>query len=124
METSQHQAMTPSPDDEAAKVRTFSKEGFVLAQKFHEAYERLAPEFGYKTREASAKPWDEVPKQNRQLMVAVMEEVMLPLLRTTAQEARREQRERDIEIIDLKGCRDTNENVIDAIRADAKGEGA
>lgn len=49
-----------------------------LAQKFHEAYERLAPNFGYKTREASAKPWAEVPENNRKLMEAVVAEVMLP----------------------------------------------
>lgn len=51
-----------------------------LAQSFHEAYERLAPSFGYKTREASAKPWADVPEQNRALMVAVCTEVMVPKL--------------------------------------------
>jgi hypothetical protein len=44
-----------------------------IAQAFHEIYERLAPDFGYETREASAKPWAEVPEQNRQLMVAVVQ---------------------------------------------------
>ena len=43
-----------------------------IAQRFHETYERLAPAFGYETREASAKPWDQVPEQNRQLMTAVV----------------------------------------------------
>jgi hypothetical protein len=42
-----------------------------LARAFHEAYEELAPSFGYETREASAKPWDQVPEQNRNLMIAV-----------------------------------------------------
>jgi hypothetical protein len=42
-----------------------------IAQAFHERYERLAPSFGYRTREASAKPWSEVPERNRNLMVAV-----------------------------------------------------
>jgi hypothetical protein len=42
-----------------------------VARAFHEAYERLAPSFGYETREASARPWSEVPEQNRNLMVAV-----------------------------------------------------
>ncbi len=41
-----------------------------IAQRFHEAYERLAPRYGYETREASAKPWAEVPAQNKALMVA------------------------------------------------------
>jgi hypothetical protein len=46
-----------------------------LAQAFHEAYERLAPSFGYETREASAKPWAEVPDNNRALMTAVCAEI-------------------------------------------------
>jgi len=44
-----------------------------VAQQFHEAYEDLAPEFGYETREASRKPWDQVPEQNRSLMIAVVQ---------------------------------------------------
>jgi hypothetical protein len=47
-----------------------------LARRFHEAYERLAPSFGYQTREASAKPWSEVPENNRALMVAVCAELL------------------------------------------------
>lgn len=47
-----------------------------LAQRFHEAYERLAPDFGYSTREASRKPWAEVPEQNRKLMIAVCAELL------------------------------------------------
>lgn len=43
-----------------------------VAEKFHETYERLAPAFGYETREASAKPWADVPAQNRDLMTAVV----------------------------------------------------
>ncbi len=46
-----------------------------IAQRFHEAYERLAPSFGYETREASAVPWDQVPENNRRLMIAVVAEV-------------------------------------------------
>jgi hypothetical protein len=47
-----------------------------LAQRFHETYERLAPSYGYETREASAKPWAEVPEQNRRLMIAVCTEIL------------------------------------------------
>ena len=47
-----------------------------LAQQFHETYERLAPSFGYRTRERSAKPWDEVPEDNRNLMIAVCAEIL------------------------------------------------
>lgn len=42
-----------------------------VARRFHELYERLAPNFGYETRPESAVPWSEVPERNRSLMVAV-----------------------------------------------------
>ncbi len=48
----------------------------VLAQSFHETYERLAPLFGYETRKDSAVPWAEVPERNRGLMVAVCAELL------------------------------------------------
>lgn len=47
-----------------------------LARTFHEAYERLAPDFGYATREASAKPWTDVPESNRKLMIATAQAVL------------------------------------------------
>lgn len=50
-----------------------------LAKLFHDQYERLAPEYGYKTREASAVPWDEVPKQNKDLMIAVAGRIIYKL---------------------------------------------
>lgn len=53
-----------------------------LAEFFHTTYERLAPEFGYETREASAKPWSEVPTQNKALMIAVAGEVLAELDKT------------------------------------------
>lgn len=43
-----------------------------IARAFHEAYEQLAPEFGYTTRRSSAVPWDKLPKRNKQLMLAVV----------------------------------------------------
>lgn len=48
----------------------------IVAKAFHEAYERLAPEHGYETREASAKPWEQVPLQNRRLMTAVVRDLL------------------------------------------------
>lgn len=47
----------------------------LVARHFHEAYERLAPDFGYKTREASAVPWEDVPEANKRLMEATVAEV-------------------------------------------------
>lgn len=47
-----------------------------IAKAFHDAYERLAPKHGYETREASRKPWEEVPENNRELMTAVVTELL------------------------------------------------
>lgn len=47
-----------------------------IAKAFHEAYEELAPEFGYRTREASAKPWEDVPGQNKGLMIATVSKLL------------------------------------------------
>lgn len=55
-----------SKDDEAEN----------LARMFHMFYEHLAPMYGYETREASAKPWADVPEKNRRLMIAVSREIL------------------------------------------------
>jgi len=47
-----------------------------LAERFHETYERLAPEYGYETRKESAVPWCDVPDSNKRLMVAVCRELL------------------------------------------------
>ena len=47
-----------------------------LAKRFHEAYERLAPQFGYETRKESAVPWQDVPENNKRLMIAVCAEIL------------------------------------------------
>lgn len=48
-----------------------------MAQAFHEAYERLAGDFGYQTRKASAVPWENVPENNKALMIATIRNVMI-----------------------------------------------
>jgi hypothetical protein len=53
-----------------------------LAKLFHGTYERLAPRFGYKTRSKSAKRWENVPEQNRLLMIATCAEVLKRLERS------------------------------------------
>ena len=53
---------------------------FEVARQFHETYERLAPTFDYQTRPESAVPWAFVPETNRQLMEAVVAEVVGPLI--------------------------------------------
>lgn len=47
-----------------------------IAREFHDAYERLAPQVGYQTREASAVPWEEVPSGNRRLMIATATDLL------------------------------------------------
>jgi hypothetical protein len=51
----------------------------LLARTFHDSYERLAPSFGYDTRDDSRQPWEQVPEQNRKLMVATAEAVIAQL---------------------------------------------
>jgi len=60
-------AVPPGPED--------------VARLFHETYERLAPDFGYETRRESAVPWEDVPEQNKRLMVAVAAEILVVLAR-------------------------------------------
>lgn len=47
-----------------------------IARLFHENYERLAPQFDYKTRESSAVAWEGVPEPNRELMIATVRAVL------------------------------------------------
>jgi hypothetical protein len=47
-----------------------------IAAAFHEAYERLAPRFGYETRVESAVPWEQVPEANRRLMREVVRDLL------------------------------------------------
>lgn len=47
-----------------------------IAKAFHESYERQAPEHGYETRKASAVAWENVPEQNKGLMVAVISDLL------------------------------------------------
>lgn len=57
-----------------------------LAVRFHETYERLAPSHGYETRKESAKPWADVPENNKALMIAVCGEILASHNQLTFQE--------------------------------------
>jgi uncharacterized Zn finger protein (UPF0148 family) len=57
--------------------REVSMDALKLAVLFHETYERLAPSFGYETRD-DTKKFDETSK-NGMLMVAVCGEILLVL---------------------------------------------
>lgn len=57
-----------------------------LAKLFHETYERLAPMFGYETREESRKEWDDVPAQNKALMIAVTDVIEMEFFHALREE--------------------------------------
>ena len=48
-----------------------------IARRFHDAYEHFAPQFGYATRPESRKEWDELPQNLRDLMIAVVRNVLI-----------------------------------------------
>ena len=47
-----------------------------IARAMHDTYERLAPGFQWETQERSRKPWDQVPENNRQLMIATAQDLL------------------------------------------------
>jgi hypothetical protein len=47
-----------------------------IAKQFHERYEKLAPKHNYTTRKKSAVPWEDVPENNKSLMLAVVEDLL------------------------------------------------
>lgn len=47
-----------------------------IAKAFHEAYERVAPSKGYVTRKESAVPWEDVPRGNKETMIATVEDLL------------------------------------------------
>jgi hypothetical protein len=62
--------MTEAPGDKAALVEA-------LARRFHDTYERLAPDHGWQTQETTrGKPWEEVPEHNRRLMLATIDAML------------------------------------------------
>jgi len=63
----------------AAERRPTMPDAESVAQLFHEAYERLAPAFGYETRSETRVPWQDVPERNKRLMIAVTAEVLAVL---------------------------------------------
>ena len=58
-----------------------------LASRFHEAYERLAPDYGYRTRPESQGSWEKLSPTMRALMCATVAEAIAPL-ETQLHEAR------------------------------------
>jgi hypothetical protein len=51
-------------------------EAFQVAEAFHDTYERLAPQFNYKTRRESAVPWEDVDPLLQALMMATVRDLV------------------------------------------------
>jgi hypothetical protein len=47
-----------------------------IAEQFHNTYERLAPKFGYVTRIESRTGWQNVPDENKALMIATVKSLI------------------------------------------------
>lgn len=69
-------SFSPAKAFEEGYTRIDGDEADALAKRFHETYERLAPDFGYETRKDSAVPWENVPEKNKALMRAVCAELI------------------------------------------------
>lgn len=63
------------PRPEASFALPWSPEE--TARRFHDAYELFAPAFGWATQANSRKPWDELQPSIRNLMIAVVRNVLI-----------------------------------------------
>lgn len=62
---------------EPVQVMAYRNYAEMLAARFHEIYEGLAPEHGWRSDgRPTAVPWRELPPENRSLMVASMEQLI------------------------------------------------
>lgn len=59
-------------EEDACESTRLSQRAEGIARSFHEAYEELAPSHGYETRKSSRVPWEDVPANNKNLMIAVV----------------------------------------------------
>ena len=48
----------------------------VIARQFHVTYEAHAPEHGWETQQVSRVLWDQLPKANRELMIATVQALL------------------------------------------------
>lgn len=58
------------------KAEPMATQAQEIARAFHETYERRAPAYGYKTREESAVPWEELHPRNKSLMVSTVHDLL------------------------------------------------
>ena len=73
------ESIVAKADARIAALESHTMDAEHLAMFFHSTYEDLAPNYGYKTRVASAVPWGNVPEANRRLMVEVASRALAEL---------------------------------------------
>lgn len=57
-------------------LRTQDEHAEAIARAFHERYELLADQHGWKPQEETRAPWESLPEANRSLMIAVVRELL------------------------------------------------
>jgi hypothetical protein len=55
----------------------FDVQAEAIARSVHVLYEKYAPEFGWNTHRESRGSWEEVPPENKALMIAVVKKLMI-----------------------------------------------
>ena len=94
-----------NPDGLGAEVNPTPMEiAETLARDFHDTYERLAPQHGYETRRESRTTWEQVPENNRSLMVAVCAEIHARHIAAQAAEHEKALAELRLAAIDAGNC--------------------
>lgn len=61
---------------EALRTQVYAEDAEFIARAFHETYESLAPSHGYETRKSSRVPWEQVPDNNKTLMIATVQALL------------------------------------------------
>lgn len=56
---------------------TFDSNVVEIAKQFHTTYESFAPHHGWETQRRSRVVWDEVPEENKTLMMAVVNKLLI-----------------------------------------------
>jgi hypothetical protein len=56
---------------------TFDESSESIAREFHITYERYAPQHGWDTQKRSRVMWDDLPDENKSLMIAVVKKLLI-----------------------------------------------
>jgi hypothetical protein len=62
--------------EEAQRMNEYETQIEAIARAFHERYEEQADEHGWKPQEATRVAWEDLPEENRSLMIAVVRDLL------------------------------------------------